>query len=232
MGLPRPFLRSIGGVTVAIRTDVDEAESASLRARMSGADLLALDDRPTARRAGFLTGRDLIREVVDAAAGVPGDHLDDGPCGSPRIDAVCRDCGGPHGPVRVEGYRVSVSHSGGVTAVAVVSDEDARVTGIEGIGLDLESATAGLEKADAIRALLAVPDLSDEQTLRRWTEVEAVVKADGRGLRVSPDAVRVADAEGGRIARIANRPGVVFEVLTVDVGPGFAAALAVARRES
>ncbi len=228
MGLPRPFVCSVAGVEVAIRTDVDEAEAVSLRTRMSGADLLALDDRPTARRAGFLTGRDLIREVI--AAGAPGKHLDDQAGHSPRIDAVCRDCGGPHGPVRVTGYRVSVSHSGGVTAVAVVSDEDARVTGIEGIGLDLEITTAGSEKADAVRALLAEPDLSDEQTLGRWSEIEAVLKADGRGLRVSPDAVRIADAEGGRVARIADRPGVVFEVLTVDVGPGLAASLAVARR--
>lgn len=228
MGLPRPLVCSVAGVEVAIRTDVDEAEAVSLRTRMSGADLLALDDRPTARRAGLLTGRDLIREVI--AAGAPGKHLGDQPGHSPRIDAVCRDCGGPHGPVRVTGYRVSVSHSGGVTAVAVVSDEDARVTGIEGIGLDLEITTAGSEKADAVRALLAEPDLSDEQTLGRWTEIEAVLKADGRGLRVSPDAVRIADAEGGRVARIADRPGVVFEVLTVDVGPGLAASLAVARR--
>lgn len=232
MGLPRPFVCSIAGIMVAIRTDVDEAEVVSLRARMSGADLLALDDRPTARRAGFLTGRDLIREAVGGAAGVSGEHLDDGPGRSPRIDAVCRDCGGPHGPVRVEGYRVSVSHSGGVTAVAVVSDEDARVMGIEGIGLDIEIATADLEKATTIRVLLAEPDLSDEQSFRRWTEIEAVLKADGRGLRVSPNAVRIADVEGGRVARIADRPGVVFEVLTVDVGPGFTAALAVGRRES
>ena len=37
--------------------------------------------------------------------------------------------------------------------------------------------------------------------VRRWTAVEAVLKADGRGLRLAPDAVRI----DGRSARLDGR---------------------------
>lgn len=230
MGLQRPFLRSSSGIALAARRDATEDEVPSLREGATGDGLRALEDRPPSRRAAFLTGRSLLRELIAAADPAPGGHGDRP--GSPRlIEAVCSDCGGPHGPVRIDGFLASVSHAGGVTAVAVLADTDAHTAGVVGIGLDLEVVPVDQERADAIRALLGEPHLSDVLAVRRWTEAEAVLKAEGRGLRVSPDAVVITGGTGGRIARISDRPGLVFEIHEVDVGSGFVASLAVARRE-
>ena len=98
------------------------------------------------------------------------------------VAQVCPDCGGDHGrPVVSEtGRWVSLSRAGGLVAVAYSTAGP--------VGVDLESRTAverhpvqGLAKADATE----------------WTTKEAVLKADGRGLRVDPAELVVAD---GRLA--------------------------------
>lgn len=231
MSLPRPFTRVIAGITIAARVDADDSEAASLRRGMSTSELLAVDSRPTARRAGFLTGRALIRKTIAAAAARREDDDGRDSAAPSSIDAVCSDCGGPHGRVRIDGYLVSVTHAEEVTAVAAVSEDDARASGIQGVGLDLETSPGGPEKARSIRVLLGEPGIAEEHAIRRWTEVEAVLKADGRGLRVSPDAVVITGDADGRIARVSDRPGMVFEIREVDIGSGFVASLAMARRE-
>jgi 4'-phosphopantetheinyl transferase len=87
----------------------------------------------------------------------------------------CPRCGGEHGRIRVSGAEaaVSVSYAGG-WAVAVVAEGCARA------GIDVVEADAGgldrvLPGADA----------------RAWARVEAVLKADGRGLDVDPARVQV-----------------------------------------
>ncbi len=69
----------------------------------------------------------------------------------------------------------------------------------------------------------------DEDELQHWTRVEAVLKADGGGLRIDPAAVefsRLPDV--GFRARMSG--GAVFEVQDLEIPGGYAAALALALR--
>ena len=135
------------------------------------------------------------------------------PAGSPRRDASrailaellpgatvssrCAACGGDHGRPRVEGAdaAVSVSYAPGWALVALTRNH-AR------IGVDaVPAGAAGLERilphcgADAIG----------------WARVEAVLKADGRGLAVDPARVEVRVVPGGAAATsgvgTSGRPG-------------------------
>lgn len=90
--------------------------------------------------------------------------------GDREIVAICPDCGGPHGrPVAVDGPAISLTHVGD-TSIAVSSDADA-------VGVDAE-------RHDADTSSLAI--VAGDVTVEHWTRVEAVLKADGRGLRVDP----------------------------------------------
>lgn len=123
----------------------------------------------------------------------------------------CASCGGDHGRIHVEGVdaTVSVSYTPG-WAFAATAPGRAR------LGLDAVPAEAsGLERV--------LPD----GDARSWARVEAVLKADGRGLTVDPARVRVGRAPGGEadwIGRIdddAPVPG-----WDVFGPPGFVLALA------
>jgi 4'-phosphopantetheinyl transferase len=85
----------------------------------------------------------------------------------------CPDCGGDHGRpvVSSDGRWVSLSRAGGLVAIAVSSSGP--------VGIDIESrATASRHPLDAGAEPL--------EPARLWTMKEAVLKADGRGLRVDP----------------------------------------------
>lgn len=110
-----------------------------------------------------------------------------------RFVSRCPACGGAHGRVRVEGVdaAVSVSYASGWAFVAV-NDRGDR------IGVDaVPTGAGGLERVLASDGRRSPGDLA-----RRWARVEAVLKADGRGLAVDPSRVEVSlDAVGWR-ARI------------------------------
>lgn len=122
------------------------------------------------RRGTAVDGHAMLRELVAELAAVPADDV--------RIAARCPDCGGEHGrpvvmaPDAATGVHVSLAHAGGVTVAA------ARAGG--SVGVDAEPSTA------AGTASTAGTGAGD---LRQWTRIEAVLKADGRGLRVDPAAV-------------------------------------------
>lgn len=105
----------------------------------------------------------------------------------------CPRCGGEHGRIRVSGVdaAVSVSYAGGWAVVAMAGGE--RRLGVDAVA----AGAAGLERV--------LPDSSDA---RDWARVEAVLKADGRGLRVDPRSVEVIDADraGTWHARIDGGP--------------------------
>ncbi|WP_285116794.1 hypothetical protein [Leifsonia sp. fls2-241-R2A-40a] len=98
------------------------------------------------------------------------------------ISAPCPDCGLSHGrPVAVgasQPVHLALAHADG-RAFAVASRAP--------VGIDAEPAATEQSRREAIDDL--VPGRGDP--LRRWTAVEAVLKADGRGLRRAPDAVRI-----------------------------------------
>lgn len=106
------------------------------------------------------------------------------------LTSRCPACGGDHGRIRVEGVdaAVSVSYVPG-WAVVAVSHDHARI-GIDAVPAD----AGGLERV--------LPDATDALA---WARAEAVLKADGRGLRVDPSRVTVRAITEGWLAWIAER---------------------------
>jgi 4'-phosphopantetheinyl transferase len=72
---------------------------------------------------------------------------------------------------------VSLSHC--ASAVVAVASVEGR------LGVDVEPLDGSAERAAAIASVAGAGGI------RRWTSVEAVLKCDGRGLRVDPRGVEV-----------------------------------------
>ncbi|MEN0084139.1 MAG: hypothetical protein AAGC66_05180 [Leifsonia sp.] len=155
---------------VVVRYDTDDLADAI--PRLSAGDRTRLDGLGTdAGRARFLAGRTALLRAA-AEAGAPGIV----------VDATCPDCGAAHGRPQALGASrplyLALAHAGGA-AYAVAAPVP--------VGIDAEP----LDTPPGRRA--AIDDLAPGHgdVVRRWTAIEAVLKADGRGLRVPPDAVRV-----------------------------------------
>jgi 4'-phosphopantetheinyl transferase len=158
---------------------------------------------------GFLAGRALIRDLSERM--LPGAFR--------MLDSVCARCGEAHGRPRLAGLGLSVSHAGDLVVVAVSATA-------ADVGVDVELAQASDRMAE-LHPLFpggAVPDLAG------WTRIEAVLKADGRGLAVDPGAVRLhpdpvprpipewsAAIPDGVETIVATLPGPVGAVLSVAV---------------
>jgi 4'-phosphopantetheinyl transferase len=142
----------------------------------------------------FLVGCALSRLLL-------GDLLGVSPTDVP-LRRVCPRCGGPHGkaapaPGTGGDVRFSVSHSGDLVGVAVCRGAD--------VGLDVEEAGTGTDLATAAPVALDARELAELNSrppatreaafLRYWTRKEAVLKALGVGLRVSPALLRVSAPE-------------------------------------
>lgn len=146
---------------------------------LSAGDRTRLAGFNPVRQQAFRTGRGLLAGLVQRLAP---------PTSRWQVTtAPCRHCGQPHGRVTVLGAAVeaSVSYSEGiVVAAAAASSEVAR------LGVDVELDRPDPARDADLRGLLGD---SPEPALRRWCRVEAVLKADGRGLRVDPGAVALPD---------------------------------------
>jgi 4'-phosphopantetheinyl transferase len=119
-------------------------------------------------------GRLLLRELAASELGIAPDDV-------PLVQR-CPDCGGPHGRPVIEGSDLQVSLSRcALGAVAVAAWGRA-------IGVDIEPRELPAEQRLAIRTV------AGGEGVGHWTAVEAVLKADGRGLRVDPSRVRVEGA--------------------------------------
>lgn len=190
----------------------------------------AMRFRHDADRARSVTGSALLRLVVGRWTGRPAAEV--------RLARHCRGCRQvtDHGrPVLRDADgsapHLSLSHSADRVVVAAC--------GRGPVGVDVERVGAatfeGFEDAvldDAERAALAgvQPPLRPAWTTRAWTQKEALLKATGHGLTVSPARIRV---DQGRILRwpddLAGQlaPPVVPHVFAVDVGRGYLASAVV-----
>lgn len=176
-----------------------------------------------ARRGRFATGRLLLAALIPELISSDG----------VRLTSVCDQCGGDHGRPRVEGapFAVSVSYAGDMVAAAAVGLESASAVGID-IELRRGDEDAPLRELTALFAPWPPP------RLREWTQIEAAVKADGRGLRIPPSAVTFGERStmllpGGRAVHMADSddrvevaaaPGPPGHVLSVAVTPAAAVA--------
>jgi 4'-phosphopantetheinyl transferase len=125
---------------------------------------------------------------------------------------------GPHGKPKLRGearLRFNLSHSADLAVVAVALDREVGID-VERIdprrdALALARRALPPEDADAIAA--AAPEERQQVFHAAWAQHEAVAKCLGTGLSVPP-------------AELAQRRG-QLSVVALDLGPGFAVALAV-----
>jgi len=127
----------------------------------------------------------------------------------------CGRCGAAHLGPRLSGVPAlaSVAYADGLVVAAV-----APVAQVGRLGVDAERDTLEQDRLDDLHRLIGQ---SSEKVVRRWTRVQAVLKADGRGLLVDPGAVWL--RRGG--AWIAGQKS---SYLLADVAgpPGFLVSLA------
>ena len=126
-----------------------------------------------------------------------------------RFDRTCERCGGYHGKPRLANETeldFNVSNAGGTVLVAVAG-------GTGRVGVDVEQRTT----AKAIGELRDIICSSEEASKRgadeaallcQWVRKEALLKATGHGLAVSPATVTLERAAPGRwrVARAAHLP--------------------------
>ena len=127
-------------------------------------------------------GRALLRRLAAEQLGVAPEDV--------PLTQRCPDCGGPHGRPEIADseLRVSLARCAlGAVAVAAWGAD---------IGVDVEPS------AQTPARLAAIEEVAGGTGVARWTRVEAVLKADGRGLRIDPRRVRIE----GDIATIAGEP--------------------------
>lgn len=169
-------------------------------------------------RLRFRLSRALLRSLVGELSGVA--------AASVRLSYACARCGRPHGrpvvvaPEPARRWWVSIAHAGDrvVVAASAVGPVGVDVESLAAVGVD---GVGGFDGFDGValtvaeRAGLATvpPDRQVAARAALWVAKEAILKAGGEGLRVDPASVDVA-----------SWPGVV---VPVDVGPGYAAAVAV-----
>ncbi|WP_052226871.1 4'-phosphopantetheinyl transferase family protein [Microbacterium mangrovi] len=163
------------------------------------------------RGAGHALGRGMLEGML-RALGIPG-----------AISTHCDVCGSDsHGRPVTASALLSVAYAPGRVVAAVAPASAGRA-----IGVDIE-AERDPGPMGELAALFAPHDPPD---VRGWTMIEAVVKADGRGLRLPPHLVVAADEPGGilpasRRYRVPGR-GTRIEAVGVPAPPGYVVSVAI-----
>ena len=210
----------------------DATQGAHLAALLDGAEherLSALQS--TSLRHQFVSAHALTRLALAECTGLDATQL--------SFRARCQVCGGPHGKpeLSVDGPRpyFSLAHSAGRVVV---------VTSFAGpVGIDVEAiGNTGFAGFDDLaltdherRSLHALP--SSDQARNRatyWTRKEAVLKATGAGLAVSPlELVVSAPTDPARLLEwtCPRTPRPAVHLTDLDVGTEHAACVAVIATE-
>lgn len=195
------------------------------------------DQGERARAAQFVHARDRMQYLCAHALAriVVGTHLGREPA-SLRFVARCKSCGGPHGKPRLDepgaDLEVSLSHSGTRVVVAVAR-------GVP-VGVDVEEMSPPAEGALPAEVMLSSRERQVWEGLsgpdrgpalfRYWVRKEAVLKATGDGLAVSPGLLTVSGPdEAARLLDWAGpspSPVGAVRLHDLDPGQGFAACVA------
>ncbi|MGO1853879.1 MAG: 4'-phosphopantetheinyl transferase family protein, partial [Microbacteriaceae bacterium] len=151
--------------------------------------------------------------------------------GPPELDIArelvqqCPHCGSlEHGPLRTASGLsvVSVSYAGDLAVAAIASTADAVALGVD---VEHDRGPEPMTELAALFAPQAPPGIRD------WTMIEAVVKADGRGLRIPPNEVRLGEAgivlpgsrratlPGGAPLEVARAPAPAGHLISVAIRP-------------
>ncbi|WFE65082.1 4'-phosphopantetheinyl transferase superfamily protein [Micromonospora sp. WMMD714] len=204
----------VGPVPERLSALLDDAERA--RARALGHEQA---------RARFVTGRVTARLLAAR-------HADTDPR-DVVFSSTCRHCAGPHGRLEVHTrtgvLHVSVSHSAARVVVAIARDTVCGVD-IERVALRGDRIPVSALSPAERRVLDGLPEQRRlAGFIRYWTRKEAVLKATGDGLVLSPADLTVSAPDApASLLSWANRPPPHVEVHLSDlaVGDGYRGALA------
>lgn len=187
-------------------------------------DLLTAAERARATR---LRHRPARRSFVwaRAIAKLAVMHATGQPAGQVVFRATCRHCGGPHGRLMVDDalgtLYVSISHSSSRVAVAITREYpcgvDVEQVALRGDRLPL-TALAPTERA-VLQRLPRTRRLAS--FIRYWVRKEALLKATGDGLLVSPARVTVsAPNEAPQLLSWTDRPPPATPLYLSDLAMG------------
>lgn len=170
----------------------------------------------------FLLGRMLLRDLAAEAGGTRP--------GAVEVTAVCEHCGAEHGRPRVRWSDVPAPPPTATLASCAHLVVAAIAPAGVAVGVDVEPARVPRE-ADAARrrAIVELLGGAPRTAVRRWVRAEAVLKADGRGLRVEPGRVAFSNDgdRGGAAAQVPGAPA-VYDLIDRRI-EGCLVSLAVAR---
>lgn len=184
---------TLGPVRIAWTVAADDADLLDAVRVLGPSQRIRHDSMDAVRARRFATGRRLLSALVHGPS-----------AGAVRIESVCERCGGDHGRPRVEGapFTVSVSYAGDMVVAAAVGLDAASA-----VGIDIERRTSDVDSPMSELTNLFAPH--EPPGLREWTEIEAAVKADGRGLRIPPADVAFGERSsmlpGGRAVHVPGR---------------------------
>jgi 4'-phosphopantetheinyl transferase len=184
-----------GGVRLAWADPAGFDRARAQRLLGSAEATRAAETAHAGRRDRFLLGRMLLRDLAADAAGIPPETV--------TVTAVCGRCGAEHGrPALLWPDAAGPPPSVTVASCSALVVAALAPPGVP-VGVDVEPQRASAGHEPTRRADLAVVlGGSSRSAVRRWVRAEAVLKADGRGLRVDPGSVVVR----GRVARIGGEP--------------------------
>ncbi|MFC4057217.1 4'-phosphopantetheinyl transferase family protein [Planomonospora corallina] len=186
----------------------------------------ALTYRRDEDRRRNLAGCWLLRTAVSAHLGIePGEV---------EVNRTCHYCGKPHGKPRIvnagSDVHVSLSHSGDRVVVAL--------TLAGKVGVDVEAVLNDQIRQlaeftlspEELRALRALPEDQQHSAFTQyWAWKEAVLKMTGHGLRIAPKKLGISASWGNPrlVSWPLDTPADEVQLRTLDVGAGFAGAVAV-----
>lgn len=165
----------------------------------------------------FLAARALARIVISSILQLkPADV---------SLTAQCRRCGGPHGRPELpgSGLQVSITHTRALVGFACTRD------GLVGIDVESESRRSARETIkprvlapEEQECLSRVPlEAQNAGFLRYWTRKEALLKAVGCGLTVSPVKLTVSGPyDEPRLLKWAASPDLRRSAAIRDLNPG------------
>ncbi|WP_323018627.1 hypothetical protein [Castellaniella sp.] len=166
---------------VALRGLPDEAQAQRLRQDLPQAEQhwITRLHRPQDRLRSLL-GRALVRRLLAQRLGAPPAHiaLNTGPHGKPQLSALAGAA-----PV----WHFNIAHSGDQVLAAI---------GPQPLGVDVEACpdtidAALLQMVMGRRAADRSPDLDPRAFCTEWVQREAVLKACGLGLMITPGQLRL-----------------------------------------
>jgi len=174
-------------------------------------------------RRAFVVSRGFLREIIGRYTNTRPEQLrfSYGPYGKPALDGR---------------LRFNMSHSHNLALIALTEDRE--------LGVDVEYIRADFATGDIARRFFSPVEVEVFNSLaaehqvaaffRCWTRKEAFIKATGKGLSQALDGfdVTLGPGEPAALLRVDEDDASRWSLSDLDVGDGYAAALAVENRVS